>query len=280
MRYKMIAIDLDGTLLTDSKRITKKNIEVLRILNKNGIKIVIATGRRYSSAKNFARQLGIEDIIILANNGNIIRRFKDDALIKSNYMLKGLFHNLMDETREFEISPVVHVDKYKDHGFDIIGEYCNKECNYEGYISKADNAYKKMDCLKSIDNPNVLSVVYVGEKFRLEKIRNKIVEKFPNKFNIYLMEKLVGVSPILEIIDSNTSKWSGIYEYSKTLNLEKEEIVTFGDDLNDADMIKNSGLGVSMKNGAKEILELADRITKKDNNNSGVAYELENIFTL
>lgn len=278
MNYKMIAIDLDGTLLTDDKKITKKNKEVLKILNKNRVEIVIATGRRYSSAKFFARQLGIENITILANNGNIIRRLKDDSLIKSNYMLKGLFHSLIDETREFNISPVVHVDKYGEYDFDIVGEYCHKKYNYEGYISKLDNAYRKVDCLKSIDNPNVLSVVYVGEKNKLEEIKKRIEEKFPNKFNMYLMEKLVGVSPILEIIDCKTSKWNGIEEYSKKISLKKEEIITFGDDLNDADMIINSGLGVSMKNAAKEILDLADRITERDNNDSGVGHELENIF--
>ena len=83
--YRLIAIDLDGTLLDDNKKIPKENLEVINKLIKEGYEIVIATGRRYWSAKELTREID-GPITIMANNGNIVRNTLDDKVIAAKYL--------------------------------------------------------------------------------------------------------------------------------------------------------------------------------------------------
>ena len=83
---------------------------------------------------------------------------------------------------------------------------------------------------------------------------------------------------MFEIMNPQGSKWKSILEYSNSRGIKPEEIIAFGDDNNDIEMIVNAGLGVAMKNGSSLIKEVADNISEKDNEDSGVAFELKKIL--
>ena len=128
MLYKLIAMDLDGTLLNDNKEITRDNLKVINILAKEGYEIVIATGRRYWSAKKLTR--GIDShITILANNGNIVRNSVNDKAIISKYLNIDDFRTIMREGRERKLYPIIHIDDYHN-GTDIIIELDKDNENY------------------------------------------------------------------------------------------------------------------------------------------------------
>lgn len=277
--YKMIAIDLDGTLLTDDKRITEINKKVLKEITKKGIEIVIATGRRYYSAKMFSKRLGITDMTILANNGTIVRNIKDDKIQVEKYIDDLDFYRLVEAGNRVDLTPITHVNKYIE-GYDMIGELEKTSFRYHNYIQKIEKRYKKVDNLLYVQNPNALSVVFPAERIQLEKFRKNIEDIGEGKYNIYLMDKLVGVSPILEIIRANCSKWHSIEEYATIKNINKKEIISIGDDMNDLEMIVNSGLGIAMKNATEEIKGRANIVTDRDNNNSGLGYVLSDIFSI
>jgi len=86
MKYKMIALDLDGTLLNDEKTISDKNAYILEELHKQGIHIVIATGRNYYMARILIERIKTTEPVILANNGAVVRRYINDEFIESNYL--------------------------------------------------------------------------------------------------------------------------------------------------------------------------------------------------
>ena len=134
MKYKMVVLDLDGTLLNDDKLISDKNANILNELHNRGIHIVIATGRNYYMAKNLTEKIRLVEPVILANNGAIVRRY-DDSLIESNYLDFSIFENIYALGKKHNLNPIIHVDEYHD-GYDIIYECENFEEVYLGYIKK------------------------------------------------------------------------------------------------------------------------------------------------
>lgn len=277
-KFKLIALDLDGTLLTDDKKISGLNKMVLKSIREKNVDIVIATGRRYYSAKSFARDLGIDDLTILANNGTIVRNIKDDRIRVSHYIEDKNFYELIKEGNNRGLTPITHVNKYYE-GYDMIGELEGTDNRYRNYIKEQENRYKKVDNLLYVPAPtDVLAVVFPGEYDYLESFMKKIEKNSGQKFNMYLMDRLVGVSPILEIIKANSSKWVSILEYANLKGITENQIICIGDDTNDFEMIQKAGLGIAMKNGADSVKEVADIVTDYDNNNSGVGEVLREIF--
>src|SRR5690554_1551160 len=118
--YKLIAMDLDGTLLDDDKKVPKENLEVLEQLISKGYEVVIATGRRYWSAKQLLKDVR-KPLVILANNGNIVRSTADDGIIIKKYLDIKDFKTLIKEGKKRGLQPVVHVDGFEE-GIDLIIE--------------------------------------------------------------------------------------------------------------------------------------------------------------
>ncbi len=278
MDYKLVALDLDGTLLTDDKKISKENIDVLKRINDLGVEIVIATGRRYWSAKQLTTELGF-DFVVMANNGNIARKISDEKLLLTKYLDTRDFYTLIKEGRKRGLYPIIHVDHYAD-GYDIIIEYEIHSSKYGSYMSKNLDRYKKMDNSLNYKEGKVLAVCYVGDLTDLKEFEKFIKTTYPKRYSSHIMSKLVISGGLLEIMNPLGSKWISLKEYASGKDIKTEEIIAIGDDNNDIDMIKNSGLGIAMKNGSQKAKETADLVTKKSNNEAGVGHVLQELLLI
>lgn len=278
MNYKMIAIDLDGTLLTDTKSVSDLNKLTMKKAISAGYEVVIATGRRYSSAKKFVEDID-DNLVILANNGNIIRNIKDDKVILKKYLDKKDFHILIEEGKKIGLYPIIHVD-YFDEGYDIIIEFDASDTKYSNYISSNVDGYKKVEDFLRVEDPRVLTVVYVGDKDKLESFRQDVIHRYPGKYSSNIMENLTVAGALLEIMNPLGSKWLSLLEYSKEKGISREEIIAIGDDNNDIEMIEKAGLGIAMKNGSEKVKKVADIITEVDNNENGVANVLGKVLNI
>lgn len=278
MGYKLIAIDLDGTLLTDDKKVPEENKRVLIDAIHRGYEVVIATGRRYWSAKQFVQEID-ENLTILANNGNIVRNIKDDRIIIKKYLDKNDFYTLIEEGKKKELYPIIHVDNYEE-GYDMVIELDKDDGKYCNYLSDNIDRYKKIEDLTKIDTPKVLAVVYVGDKNIMEKFNLDITRAYPGKYSSHVMYNLKIAGALLELMNPNGTKWVSLEEYAKEKGIISSEIIAIGDDSNDIEMITKAGLGIAMKNSSDFVKKTADVITEKDNNNCGVAYTLRKILNL
>ena len=270
--YKLIAIDLDGTLLDDKKRISKDNLNTIYKLIDKGYEVVIATGRRYWSAKQLIKDID-NPLIVLANNGNIVRDTKNDEIIIKKYLNLDDFKILIQEGRKRGLYPIIHIDNYDD-GYDIIVEMDKDHKGYNNYLSKDEKRYRKVEDFLEIYEDKILAVIYVGSKEDMENFHFHINEKYPNKYNSHVMENIQISEALLEIMNPLGCKWLSLLEYAKVKGISRSEIIAIGDDNNDIQMIKNVGLGIAMKNASEHVKSTADIITEKDNNESGVAFEL------
>jgi Cof subfamily protein (haloacid dehalogenase superfamily) len=274
--FRLIALDLDGTLLDDNKVISNENIIIINKLIQQGYKIIIATGRGYFSAKNLIKGIG-NNLTILANNGNIIRNTSDDKTIYSRFMDKDNIKEILVEGEKLHLNPIIHVDYYKD-GFDMITEENKNNESIDKYISKYINRCKVVNKEALYDLDRVLTLVYPGDRKTINEFYCLIKEKYPDKYSSHILNNIQVAEAMFEIMNPLSNKWISIMEYCKSIGIESREVIAIGDDNNDLDMISNAGLGIAMKNGSILVKESADIITDLDNNKSGVASILKEIL--
>lgn len=279
MKYKMVAIDLDGTLLNEEKKVSSENKAVLKELMSRGVEVIIATGRRYYSAKELVSELEMKNSIIMANNGSIVRDMVTDNSIKTKYFEHDDFYNLIREGKSRSLDAITHVDHYIE-GYDILVEFEKTDKRYKNYLKDIANRYRRIDDLLKYSNPKALSIIYTGELKQLMEFQENLNSKYRGKYNAYLMHNLKNVGTMLEVINASSSKWISILEHAVFQGIKSEEIIAIGDDNNDIEMIKNAGLGIAMRNATKEVKSAADMVSEKTNEESGVAYTLKEIFNV
>lgn len=275
MNYKMVALDLDGTLLNDEKQISDKNIEILNKLHESNVEIVIATGRNYYMAKELTYKIKNVQPVILANNGTVVRRSENNELLDFNYLDSIEFEKIYGHGLRYGLNPVLHVDEYFN-GYDVIYERDDYEEAYKGYIKKD---YSRARLTKFIPNKinNILSVCYFDEYSRLFSFVEEMKESGSDKFGM-VCSRNISDRALLEFLHPNGGKWAALKKYAQNRNIAAHEIIAMGDDNNDIDMLKNSGLGIAMKNGTEETAKAALKISRYDNNDSGIYHELSEIF--
>ena len=274
--YRLIALDLDGTLLTDNKVITKDNLELLHYLIKNGYEIVIATGRSYYSARVLTNNIK-EHLIYICNNGNIVRDAIDDRVLSANFLSSKDAKIILDEGIARGLYPFVHVDYFND-GYDVL---LGKDHYPKESLTRATNNLLRIKIVEDNLEENlnrVLAMVYPEDLNRLKDFYYAIGELYPEMFYSYIMENASQAEGLLEIMHPLGNKWNSIVRYANSLGIKGSEIIAMGDNNNDVEMIMNAGLGITMKNGSKLAKEVSDLVSEKDNNESGVAFELKKIL--
>lgn len=276
--YKLIGIDLDGTLLTDDKYVTEENLEMIHKIIERGYEVVITTGRSYYSAKKLTHCIK-DHLIYIINNGNAVRDSIDDRLLFSLYLEDKHCHIILEEGKKRGLYPIIHVDYYQE-GYDIILDRDSLFTHFRNRSSNEIIRHREVDDYLSEDLDRVLAIVYPGQKNILTEFHLSINKLYPKRYNSHVMENVVMSEALLEIMHPMGTKWNTLKKYAISKGIKPSEIIAIGDDNNDAEMIKNAGLGIAMKNGSELVKRNADIITKADNNNSGVALELRGVLNI
>ncbi len=280
--YKFVAIDLDGTLLNSYGEVTKDTKEALLRAKNQGIEIVLSSGRPISSTESLAKELGVDNYLI-SGNGAAVYDIKNQKLIRDRFLSKeqvlniaklceenSFFYNVYTEDEVIANSLNYNVLFYHKENLKKIEEkrtHINIVQNIAKYIedSGKDKFLKITVCdeskfifnsimkrLKLIDGIDVLETEYMSRK----KIKSGTED-----VNIQYF--------YTEVTNKNVNKWSAIEFLLKELNINKEEVVAIGDNMNDIEMIQNAGLGIVMGNSNPKMKEIADEIVS-DNNSEGV----------
>lgn len=216
---------------------------------------------------------------ILANNGNIVRNSENDEIIMSKYLDSEAFKAVLSEGKKRGLFPIIHVDYYNE-GYDIFVEMDITHEAYYNYLKPSDGRVRYWNVEHEPELDKVLALVYAGDLNPLTEFNIIIKNMYPDKFNSHIMENIDAAEALLEIMNPLGSKWITLEEYARSKGILKEEIIAIGDDNNDVEMLKNAGLGIAMKNGSLLAKQAADIITEKDNNDSGLAFELKKILDI
>ena len=278
MDYRMVALDLDGTLLDDGKRICRYSMDILRALRSINIEIVVATGRRYRFAKSLFTDCGFP-VTILCSGGTCARNTLDDRKIMSRCLDTDLFHDIVRTGREHSLHPLLHVDR-SGEGCDLLIEFDREAPCYNSYISDGVKEYKVVGDFLQYREGDILLVCFMGGEKELEVFRGRIMERHGSLLHSHILTTLKSIGPVLEILNPLGTKWTMLADYAQSLGITTGEIVALGDDNNDIEIIKNSGLGIAMKNATDKVKEVARAVTLHTNNQEGAARALAGVFCL
>jgi len=263
-KYKLLVFDLDKTLLNNANLIDKKTKWVLFKAKEQGLKITIATGRMLSSALPYAREIEVNAPIIIYNGAMIVDIFRNNRILfESRLSYQSVFQSLklLEEFKELHPNLYINEKVYIEQITELTKKYIQKDKVFFREVGNLANFLKY--------NPNPVKILIIGEK--------EILERFFQKFNELGIKDayLVYSDPeFLEILPTNCSKGKALEKVARYLEIDREEVMAFGDYLNDLEMIKWAGLGVAMKNSELELKRVADYITVF-NNGEGVCEVLE-----
>lgn len=279
--YKLIAIDLDGTLLNSYGEITDGNREAIKYaLNKN-VEIVLASGRDPQTMKKVSLDLGINNYLI-AGNGASIYDIKQEKNIYENFINKEKALRIIKMCKENSIFFNLYTDKgiiTESLNFNV--KVFNSENNHKSTekqtnieIVKDIYEYTKnnpMNILKIIicDNSKIIFNNIIQKLKQIKGIEVLDVEHMSKKIIKIGIEELEIQYYYTEISSKNVDKWSAIQYLIQKLGIKANEVIAIGDNINDKKMVEQAGVGIVMKNSALSAQDIGDFITE-DNNSNGV----------
>jgi len=267
MEYKMIALDLDGTLLSNQEKISSTNLEYIKKARDRGVKIIITTGRSYASAKGYIEKIAMNDPVItyngaLIHDGNkVLRRItlEDETLQEIIKLLKDM-----------DYAPIIYDErnKYYETFGKFTEDFLEFSKGFERELIKVNNITDKKwkDIIR-------LSVV-VGEH-DIPLLHSELKKNFGEAIKTMDTYFLGWNFWIFEILNKDCSKSKGLNFLCNQYGMNQDEVIAVGDNNNDLDMITWAGLGVAMKNGLVDVLREADYVTEKSNDEDGVAEVIE-----
>lgn len=257
---KLVLVDIDGTLLNDQGIVSQKTIEAISKLKDKEILFGIATGRTPYAVKHLIKDWGIEPYVdlIMGFNGGCYLDMKTKHM-ESCYLLDGQYlPEIFVDFQQFEFNAGIY-DKESFHAL--------KEDEKVVNIVKKNRIPLIIDDLHSYFQSKVEKMLFIAEPEEIDKM-NAYYQTLKNK-----KYKAVKSTPILlEFLNPELSKSKGIVQLCKSYHIDYDKVLTFGDELNDYEMIKDY-IGVAMENANPVIKDVANYVTKS-NNEDGIAYFL------
>ena len=272
--YKMIILDLDGTLLNDYKEVSKENINLMRrAYEEKGIISVIATGRPLGYANEICKLYNnCFGNYIIASNGAIIKDIKNDEYI----------NKITFTTKEILTLRNMYLEEQADYIILCTEERSITETKYldgEDWGTNFNKEKTKIENIEEIlkENPNTTGALCIigGDIPVLEKILKKVkiledVQASVICNYIYQSKNNIINQKYIDVTKKGCTKKNAIHILANKLGIKQEEIIVMGDGGNDISMFECAGLKIAMGNAEEYLKEKADYITET-NNNDGVA---------
>lgn len=286
--YKLIAIDLDGTMLNSYGVVTEKTKKAILNAKEQGIEVIIASGRPIDSIKTIAKDIESENYFI-SGNGAILYDIKNNEIIYENILNKNKVLEIIKICEENSIYYNLYTEKQiiaKSLNYNVLyyhKENLNKDEKNKTHINIVENIY---DYIQNHNEKIVKITICDNNKTIFNSIMKKLKEV--NEIEVlevsHMSRKIIrqGTEDVpieyyyTEISAKDVDKWNAIKILAEKLNINSEEIVCIGDNINDKKMIEKSGLGIAMKGSTPDIIKIAKCVTET-NDNDGVATVLENI---
>lgn len=269
MKYKLIAIDMDGTLLNSENEISQRNKESIKTAASLGINIVLSTGRLFKSAYQYANDLEITSPIISCNG----------AYVTEKDVSKIMYKAPLEQDVSMKVIELSEKEKINYYFLNDSTFYISEVNSYSEFFQEWS---KKADLKIGED------IIILKEPLKAVKENNIKVYKFifieedKDKL-IKFKEKLKGISGIevvsswwnnIEVMKKGVSKGSALKELCKKLDIDKEQVIAIGDNENDISMLEFAGLAVAMGNGDDKVKKIANYVTDT-NDNDGVGKAIE-----
>lgn len=264
MDYKMMVLDLDGTLTNRDKIITPKTKQALMEAQKRGVKVVLASGRPTYGVMPLAKELELETYegYILSFNGGIILDCRTKEIIFRKEHPVEANRRIIELAKEERVDILTYQDEL------IITN--NRENQYAKLESKINHLeLKQVDDMASYVDFAVPKFLMLDDGDYLALVEARVKAALGKNFSVYRSDPY-----FLEILPRGIDKAQSLEKLLQTLSMDRKQMIACGDGYNDISMIEYAGLGVAMENAVRPARNAADYVTFS-NNDDGIAHVVE-----
>ena len=273
MDYKLVCIDLDGTLLNSDHCISSYNAEVIKEVRKTGAVIAIVTGRRYKSSYKYATELEL-DVPLICYNGGMIVDQNTKKIIHKSTLSKDYAKQVIRAWAKTGAPTFAYAATFDDP--DVYNQNSGDHPSIKRYFDYEQRAILSIDNLAEELSFNPLCVKTFGWDTDIEKC-DLLKSELISDDIIWLKTKGPGNAAYLEVFPNTARKSFGLQWLCQHYDITQEQVLAIGDNLNDIDMLEWAGCGVAMGNALPEVKKVADFTTDEANNN-GVGKILEKLM--
>lgn len=268
MKYKLLVLDIDGTVTNSKKEVLKKTREAVIRLQEKGVSVAIASGRPPMGVYCVAEELDFHKFgnYILAYNGGKIINYKTRECVYEKKLPLHVPGRLWKDALEYELGILT----YQDHII-VTGTEPDEYMEMEALISSMPLEYHK-DFGTYVNFP-VNGCILTGKPEILEALEPVFSHKYFHETQIFRSEPY-----FLEVVPKNVDKAYSLKHLLNILGIKREEMVCCGDSYNDVTMIQFAGVGVAMANACDELKAVANYVTENDNDHDGIAEVIEKFF--
>ncbi len=258
-RYRLLAIDIDGTLLNSQNELTDPTREALLRAKRAGVEIVLATGRRYSRVLPLVEPLALNVPLVTAS-GALIKRASDHRTLFRAEFLGGALERCLEVVAAEGYEAVLYADTF-DEGYDYYfrGSASPGDELVE-FLEKNAGGGREWPGLMTDPPPGVFAGFAMGTQEEMVRLAGQLDRHLRELLYVHVLRSPRYRGYICEIAPFGVSKWTGVYRLAEEWGIHPDEICAAGDDVNDIPMIRAAGLGVAMGNALEEVKAAADRI--------------------
>lgn len=258
-RYRLLAIDIDGTLVNSRDELTAATRQALVRAGESGIQVVLATGRRYSRTLHLVEPLGIHVPLVTAS-GALVKDPRDHRTLFQAAFEPDLLPNILQAMARLGFEPVVCADTYQE-GFDYY-QWRSEAASPElaEFFRLNPGCGRLWPNLLTEPPPGVFVAFTMGTREQMTALQKSLHSLWPGKLSTHVLRSPRYTGFLCEVAPAGITKWSAIQRLAEQWGVTEPEICAVGDDVNDIPMIRGAGLGVAMGNALPEVKAAADRV--------------------
>lgn len=258
MKYKMLVLDMDDTLLTDDHTISKENRAMIAMAQAKGVEVVLASGRPTPAMTHYANDL--QNNYMISFNGAVVSDLKNDRVLFEQSLTKEQIHELHDYSLKMKTHIITYI---KDT---IVSETHSEFIEVERSITGMP--HELVPDFKAAVTSNAVKCILLEDPAYLKTVENDLKQAMPD-LSVSMSKPF-----FLEVAPNGIDKAASIAFLANKLDIDQSEIIAVGNAGNDLTMIQYAGLGVWVDNVTPELRGFGDVIVAS-NNNHGVAEVIE-----
>ncbi len=275
MPIRLVALDIDGTLLDPFGELTATVCDAVGSLRRAGLRVVLCTGRRFRTSLPVAMRLALDGPIV-CNNGVLVKDLGSGKTLQHEFLPRDVYADVLELMRGTG-PPLVYVDSYHE-GTDMLTEGAGGAHSFQQeYLADNTEFTRFVDDLAAARPEEVIMMSAMADPETLEALRVRASGSLRERAHTHTLINKNYQGNILEFLSPASGKWTALSRLAQGAGIAPDEIAAVGDDTNDAEMIRHAGLGIAMGNAVEAARAGADLVVRS-NAEGGVLEAIERVL--
>lgn len=276
MQFRLVAIDLDGTLLDARSKVPPRNRDALHRAHESGLKIVLCTGRSYTETRPIIDQIGLDLDATVTVGGALITDVAKNTTIEAHAIDEGVATEALDW--------------FRARGYAVLWLHDAAAAGFDGYTIAGPRRHPAIDrwlgltpcVMREVAMPPAydcppLRLTVIDEAHELESLAAEFQPAFMRRMTHNIIHVPAYGFTVIESFAAHVDKWTGILRLCERWDIDPAATAAIGDDVNDIPMLRSAGLGVAVGNARPDVIEVTKRVVGS-NQDGGVAEFIETLL--